>query len=72
MPESSIRPHSKAQTPAGEIATLGHRWLAVALVAAPTRLILFFVMGFIHVGADGSGRVAPVPRDVAGEYADGR
>ena len=32
-----------------------------ALVTAPTLLILFFMMGFIHVGAEGSGASLQFP-----------
>jgi hypothetical protein len=48
MPEAST--HGKLKRP-----PLGRRGFTVSLVVAPTLLILFFMMGFIHTGADGSG-----------------
>lgn len=55
MPEASTRATSKQPTRAGEAEASSHRRLAAFIVAAPTLLILFFMMGFIHVGADDSG-----------------
>lgn len=54
MPEASPRPHSNPKNPVTGASTPGRRGFAAALVAAPTLLILFFMMGFIHVGADGA------------------
>ena len=61
MPEPSTRLPSKGQSSAGSDTPLGPRWFTVGLVAAPTLLVLFFMMGFIHVPADGSGASIQFP-----------
>ncbi len=61
MLEGPPRPKSKPPSPPGGVPTLGHRAFTAFLVAAPTLLILFFMMGFIHVGADGSGASIQFP-----------